>query len=429
MGKCVHVLVTGASGFIASGVIEALLDRDNRVRACARRPMQVIGSTTLDYARSLHPEDWRSQLDGIDAVVNCCGILRERGRDTFERIHYASPKALAEACFDAGVRKFIQISALGDSQDGSFIATKHRFDEWLLASELAATIIRPSVVVSPRGSYGGTSLLRALAAFPGFVFIPGSGNQVMQPVLLEDLADLVVRCLDTDAADGKVVYAVGPQVITLRDYLLTTRSWLGLPEGIVVKVPRVLDRVAIAIGEHTTSGPLGRTISGMLERGNVAPAGGLQATTDLTDWRPRSVSGALARTPSFVQDRWHARFYLIAPVVLVVLVGTWIGSGITGLVSDPQDARAILDSVGIALALQPALVGATSFLDLMLGIGLVVARFRRLVLWLMLASVVAYTVVLGATAPELWIDPLGGMLKNFGLMVLIGIALIMENRR
>lgn len=109
-----------------------------------------------DFARMTTPESWRETLRGVDAVVNAAGILRETGRQTFARIHIGGPLALARACVEAGVKRFVQISALGQPGDGEFIASKHRFDEALLALSLEAVVLRPSVVYAASGSYGGT---------------------------------------------------------------------------------------------------------------------------------------------------------------------------------------------------------------------------------------------------------------------------------
>src|SRR5690606_36065616 len=135
---------------------------------------------------------WRPLLAGIDMVVNVAGILREAATQRFEPIQYGAPLALAQACVDTGVHRFVQISALGDPADGGFIASKHAFDEALLGLPLQAVVLRPSVVFSTAGSYGGTSLLRAMAALPGLLCVPSGGRFELQPLSVEDLAELVV---------------------------------------------------------------------------------------------------------------------------------------------------------------------------------------------------------------------------------------------
>ena len=228
--RATTVLVLGGDGFIAGYLIAALRRRGWRVL----RGVRMHGARTLrddervcDFTTMTAPEHWRDALDGVDAVVNAAGILRETGRQTFDAIHVDGPLALARACVDAGVRRFVQISALGLPADGAFIASKHHFDETLAALPLSAVALRPSVVYSATGSYGGTSMLRALAALPFAHALPGDGRWPIQPIAAEDLGELVARAVDNDV---RGIHEVGgPEIMSLRDYQNAWRAWLRIP--------------------------------------------------------------------------------------------------------------------------------------------------------------------------------------------------------
>lgn len=428
------ILLTGANGFIGSAILERLLAAGHHVTACARSRRNLPASEQLsflqaDFTQMLAPEAWAAHLAGVEAVINCAGILRERRRGDFTRIHEQAPQALLSACQAHGTPKLIQISALGSADDGEFIASKHRFDAALLAAAPTATVIRPSVVVSPRGSYGGTSMLRALSATPGLLLLPGEGDQRIQPVLLEDLAELVLRCLQPEVAAGQVLYAVGPQVLTLREYLLAQRSWLKLPPPRVVRVPKPLIRAASFLGEHLNAGPLGRTITTMLERGNVAPAGAWEAARAATGYATRSVPAVLAASASFVQDRWHARLYLLRPTLWLTLVAVWLISGLAGLLATPAQFAPLLSELGVAPEWQRPLVWATSVLDIVLGLLLLLRIRVRAVLALMGVSVLAYTALLGVLIPSLWLDPLGALVKNLPILLGLLVYAVLEDQR
>src|SRR4051794_12804785 len=103
------VLLTGASGFIGSRLSAALVARGCKVVGVSRRARPVAG----DFATDVRPEDWAPRLAGIDIVINAVGIIRERGHQTFRRLHTEAPVALFAACAAAGIRRVIQISALG----------------------------------------------------------------------------------------------------------------------------------------------------------------------------------------------------------------------------------------------------------------------------------------------------------------------------
>lgn len=428
-----RVLVTGARGFLGAQIVAALSAAGHEVvRAvrAGRRDADFAQAQTIacDMARDRHEDDWLPRLDRIDAVVNCAGILRERGADTFEAVHVAAPLALFRACLRAGVRRAIQISALGDPADGEFVASKHRCDEALAALDLDAVVLRPSVVYSAAGSYGGTSLLRALAALPYAMFLPGDGTQRLQPVAGQDLGALVVAVLARPPMRA-TFEVVGPQVLTLADYLRGWRRWLGCAPAREIRVPDRLTRIGAGLGEALGRGPLGLTMLRMLARGNVgAPDAAARLRNEL-GVDVRALGEALDAAPAQVQDRWHARLYFLLPLARVLLALLWIASGLLGLLLPPQQVAAATLPGPLApdTALLLARVGGA--LDLGLGV-LGLLRWRpRWVLLGMLAMLAGYTIAIGVLWPQHWLDPLGGLLKNLPLIALVLILLAVEERR
>lgn len=428
-------LVTGANGFIASGIVEQLLQAGHQLVLASRSgntgfSVKQVTAIPMDFNQCLDPEAWIDHLQDVDGVINCAGVLRESIPGDYERIHFKAPQALANGCLRCGVKRFVQISAVGDAKTSGFISSKHRFDEWLLASGLDGTVIRPSVVVSLRGSYGGTSLLRALSALPGVVMLPGKGEQKIQPVLLEDLASVVVQQAERKGdSHTALLYVAGPDPVTLRDFLLAQRQWLQLPAGLCIPIPLPLVRIAVQLAERFGGGPMGQTVNTLLERGNTVPANATTARQENTGIQPRSVIETLRLSSSFVQDRWHARLYGARPIILFVLGCLWILSGISGLVHGQVGFAPILNAIQIPTAYQGTLVLATSVLDIALGVALWLSRWRFLVLGLMTLSVLAYTAALAVLAPGYWLSPLGGLAKNLPLLVLLAISGVMEKQR
>ncbi|AKS41250.1 NAD-dependent epimerase/dehydratase family protein [Wenzhouxiangella marina] len=429
------VLVTGAGGFIGSAIAERLLSAGHEVRACARGPGNLPASDrverrAVDLNEMLTPEAWLPLIEGVDGVVNAAGILRETRRGDFERIHCTAPWALAEACQRSGVRSYVQISALGEPEDGEFVASKHRLDARLAALDgLDAVVLRPSVVVSRRGSYGGTSMLRAMAALPGVLVLPGRGEQRIQPLWLEDLAELVHLALARRELDERVLDVVGPDTLTLHDYLALTRQWLKIaPPKLTVHVPMPLVSLANALGDRLRAGPLGRTMGRMLERGNVSEESAARADRAL-GFSMGSIRDGLSQSASFVQDRWQARLYPLIPLAWLSLVIIWLLSAASGYLARPQDYAPLLDQMGVPVSMQASLVLATSSINLLLGLALALRRAIVPVLALMLVSVLAYTIGLGVLVPAQWLDLTGGLLKNLGLVLLIAFMLVLEQRR
>lgn len=400
---------------------------------CVLRAVRLHGRPLSDDERACdlqamtRAEDWLSVLDGVDAVVNAAGILREQDGDTFDAVHLAAPMALARACVARGVGRFVQVSALGVPGDGAFVASKHRFDDQLLGLPLCAVVFRPSVVYSVSGSYGGTSLLRALAGFPGMQWLPGNGHWRVQPLAAEDLGELVARAAG-NASTG--IYEVGgPAPLSLRDYQRQWRRWLRIPGERVVAVPEACVSLVVNVMEALGRGPVGRTMWRMLRRGNIT-------TTDAADRlqadfgvRPRALSEALAQAPSQVQDRWQAQLYFLAPVLRWAVVALWLLSALAGLSTPAEDILRL--SAGTPLAtLDPVLLArGGGVADLLLGLWLASGWRQRMAIGAMLLLLLAYTLVLGFVVPATWEDPLGGMAKNLVLAPALAVLWVLTERR
>lgn len=424
------ILVLGAGGFIGAHLASALRQAGHCVVGGVRHAVQ--GDTdaiSCDFARDLAPEIWRPRLAGVDVVVNAIGILRESGDSRFDVIHRQAPFAVAKACIGSGVRCFVQISALGDPADGEFVASKHRFDAVLSQLPLASVILRPSVVYAWSGSYGGTALLRALAATPWVLPVPGNGSQRMQPMEAEDLGRLVVTIAESVPALRGTYEVGGPQPLELRDYLLHWRRWLQIDGQRVLRVPLPMVAIGAWFAERLGKGPMGKTIWRMLVRDNVCEADALVHLQRDCGFRPRSLEQVLGEHPSQLQDRWHARLYPSVPLLRVLVAIVWISSGIAGLLMYPARIESLVANSLFAGMHPITLARASGALDIVLGAALLLGFRSRLIVIAMLASLLGYTLMFGVLLPVLWLDPLGGLLKNLIVLPALIILFVLLDRR
>ncbi|HEX6259109.1 MAG TPA: NAD(P)H-binding protein, partial [Woeseiaceae bacterium] len=159
-----RILLLGASGFIGSAVLARLVQEGHDVRAVARRrgdELPQVQWIHLDIARTTTVPAWRAHADGVDAVVNCAGVLQDGRGDSTRGVHVDAVDALYRACEEAGVRRVVHLSAIGADRESlsAFSATKKQGEEVLQARDLDWVILRPSVVVG-RPAYGGSALFR-----------------------------------------------------------------------------------------------------------------------------------------------------------------------------------------------------------------------------------------------------------------------------
>ncbi|MBN8923688.1 MAG: epimerase [Rhodanobacter sp. 68-29] len=429
-----RVLVTGAYGFIGAHIVAALVGAGHEV-ICAVRQARVdsrfpgLKAVACDMASDVRSDDWLPRLDGIDAVVNCAGILRERGGDTYAHVHELAPLALFQACLQRGIRRVIQISALGNADDSEFVASKHRSDAALATLDLDWLVLRPSLVYSVHGSWGGSSLLRALAALPGALPLPGGGTQPVQPIAAEDVGATVVAALARPSCTRETIELVGPEVMNLRDYLLAWRRWLGFGHVRIVAIPIALARWLAACGDLLGDGPLGRTTMRMLERGNTGATHASAQLRDRLGVAPRTLLHALDETPSHVQDRWHARLYFWLPTLRILMAVLWIGSGVTGWLTSLADMQALTSGGMLSGDTLVMLARLTGTADLLLGVLCLLHWRSRLVLGAMLLMLLGYTLGVGTLWPAQWLEPFGGLLKNLPLIAALAILLATDERR
>ncbi|TAJ41337.1 MAG: NAD-dependent epimerase/dehydratase family protein, partial [Brevundimonas sp.] len=332
-----RVLVLGANGFIGSHVAAALSAEGWRVRAGARRiaePSRRAPSfdwIVADFSKLTTAQAWAPLMDGVSAVVNCVGVLQDGGGDSTRAAHVDGPRALIAACEAAGVRRLVHISAVGaDEEAGTdYARTKAQTERLVAAGALDWLILRPSLVVD-RAAFGGTGLIRALAAFPLFSPVVG-GDQTFRPIPLGDLCAAVVAALKAGAPSRQSLDMPGPEAVTMVETVRLYRGWLGLKPAPVLPAPRALAAPALAVGDLLGrlgwSSPIRTTA---IKQMDYDVSGHDSGWAERLGVSSRGFTRFLAETPASVQDVWHARLWFVRPISILTLGLFWL---ITGLIS------------------------------------------------------------------------------------------------
>ncbi len=236
-----NILLTGASGFLGRNIA-------TRLRAAGHQVRPVCRSQGVDFARMLEPVDWLPLLAGVDAVINCVGIIGETTTQRFQALHITAPQALFRACVSAGVRRVVQVSALGaDAQAFSaYHRSKLAADDCLRSLALDWFVLRPALIYG----HGGTSakLFMALARLPLLPVI-GSGEQTVQPVHIRDVVDGVLACLVTTQT-RQTLDIVGAETLTFKQWLHTLRAAQGLTPCPTLRIPLRLALAVAWLGHH-----------------------------------------------------------------------------------------------------------------------------------------------------------------------------------
>lgn len=423
------VLLTGSSGFIGSRLADALAGLHHQVVCATRNPSRRANPrfryVAADFTRDFDEADWLPHVAGVDVVINAVGIIHEHGTQTFDAIHNRAPRALFSACAKTGVRLVIQISALGaDEQAQSrYHLSKKAADNFLAGLPVRSVIVQPSLAYGAGGA--SARLFTTLASLP-LIALPGKGNQMVQPVHVDDVVAAIVALLDQPMESGTRIAVVGPQPMSFRTFLATLRAAMGLGRAHFLPVPLPLMRIAAKAGSLLPGNLLDEETLQMLERGNTA---NVEPVSKLLARQPRPVEHFIPKSEAHTTCL-QAKLNWLLPLLRFSIALVWIVTGIVSLGLYPvEDSYALLARVGITGMLAPPMLYGAALLDLAFGIATLLLK-RRYWLWLaQLTVILFYTAIISWKLPEFWLHPYGPLLKNLPMAAAIWLLLELEEKR
>jgi uncharacterized protein YbjT (DUF2867 family) len=368
-------------------------------------------------------------LTGVDAVVNCAGLLQDGAGESVHDAHTSGPAALFAACGRVGLRRVIHISAIGvdRAQPTAFSRTKAAGDAALAGTDLDWVILRPSVITG-RPAYGGSALFRGLASLPVLPRLADAGR--LQVVQLDDLVETIRFFLQPAAPSRLQIEVAGPERLSVEEIVAAYRNWYGWPPAHVIPLPRRV--MACTYAAADVAGRLGwrppvrTTVAREMRRGAL---GDPAPWTRLTGITPQSLRAALAREPASVQERWFSRLFLLKPLIFGILAVFWIGTALIALGPGWTIGLSLMHECGLGKPLASWVVIAGALADLAIGIGIAVRRTARAALHAGIWISAVYAIIGTWLVPRLWIEPLGPMLKIWPILMLNAVALaILEDR-
>ncbi|MFO1129428.1 MAG: complex I NDUFA9 subunit family protein [Rhodospirillales bacterium] len=218
------VTVFGGSGFIGRHLIQRLAGAGLIVRAGVRDPeaanfLKTVGDpgqVVPLYADVTEPRTVEKAVAGAEWVVNLVGILYQRGRRSFQRMHVEAAGNIAKASAAAGVERLVQMSALGAAADAEaeYARTKAAGEEAAKRAFSGVSVTRPSVVFGPEDDFFNRFAAMARLA-PVLPIFPTR----FQPVYVGDVADAIVRILENAETGGRTYELGGPRVMTFREVI------------------------------------------------------------------------------------------------------------------------------------------------------------------------------------------------------------------
>ncbi len=269
------VLVTGGSGFVGREIVRQLLAAGHTPRVLARGTHRRGAGVEMVRGSVLEPETLTAAVAGCDTVIHLVGIISEIGPQTYEQVHIEGTRNMLAAATAGGVSRWIQMSALGTRPDA--VARYHRSkwaaEEAVRASGLAWTIFRPSLIYGPGDGF--VNLFAQISRWSPVLPVMGSGQSLLQPVAVEDVAHCFVAALSQPSSAGRTYDLCGRERLSFNAVLDEILAATGR-RRLKLHVPMALARFQAALLEWVLptllrqAPPLNRDQLLMLAEDNVA---------------------------------------------------------------------------------------------------------------------------------------------------------------
>src|SRR3954453_20324003 len=419
------IALIGGTGLIGSAIVAHLSSHGHTVIYMSR---SAGPANRVDISAATTPSYWLPYLDGIEAVVNCAGVLQDAPKDSTSMVHHHGIANLFAACEQLQIRRVIHFSAIGVDREtpSAFSTTKLSGDKALMERDLGWVILRPSVVIG-RPAYGASALMPGLAALPAIAVMPRTGQ--LQIVLLEDVVRPVEHFLDPAAPTRRIVELVGPHRYSFSEVVSLVRGWYRASPAREFQLPQFASSGISKLGDMISllgwRPPVRSTAEREIARGAVGTLENMQRL----GIHPKSLPEFFASEPASVQERWFARMYFLKPVLFVVLCLFWISTAFVSLGPGWAYGIGLMREGGVEGTSAALTVIAGGLADLAIGLAIAYRPTSRYGLYAAIAISFTYAIIGTILVPRLWADPLGPMLKIWPIIVAHFVALaILEDR-
>ena len=244
--------ILGGGGFIGRYLVRNLTKKNYRCIITTRKAFEKGYLKTQATPGSIELLDWnpnnfselKEAIKNSDIVINLIGILYETRKQKFYNIHANIPEAVAKICSDSDVKKFIHVSAIGANENSKSLYQKSKYQGEVKALNnfKNTVILRPSVVCGTEDNF--TNLFSKLSILP---VIPVVGiNYKFQPILVDDVADAIVKAIEQKDNEGKIYEIGGPKVISFGDMVKSILKTIN-KKRFVVPMPMPIAKIQSTI--------------------------------------------------------------------------------------------------------------------------------------------------------------------------------------
>ncbi len=232
------IAVTGSFSYSGKYITRRLLRRNEEVITLTGHPDRPdpFGGKVKVYPLDFNEASMTRSLQGVDVLVNTYWVRFDRGENTQPRA-VENTRKLVDAAKAAGVKRIVHISITNPSAESylPYFWGKAANEKAVIESGLEYAILRPTVLFGKEDILIN-NIAYLLRHFPLF-FLPGDGSYKLQPVYVDDVAELVVE--GVYSKDNYVVDAVGPDILTFGQMVELIGETVGARRPLIPVPPRL----------------------------------------------------------------------------------------------------------------------------------------------------------------------------------------------
>ena len=255
------ISVIGGSGFLGNYLIDKLLELGYYIKIISRKPSAKknfypsakLGQYSLINCNICDAKKLDKIIEGSFCVINLVGVLEDKKNNSFNAVHIQGSENIMKSCNKHNIKKLIHISAIGvdKNKTSKYAITKFKAEK-NIKKVANSIIIRPSIVFGYEDNF--LNFFANYAKFSPFLPLIGGGRTQFQPILVSDLAQIIIGCIDKQFKDGQIIEAGGPDTINFKEILIfllnelrLKRYLINLPFNLASKLAFFLERMPIKL--------------------------------------------------------------------------------------------------------------------------------------------------------------------------------------
>ncbi|WP_028653686.1 NAD(P)H-binding protein [Nocardioides halotolerans] len=240
-GEQLTVLVTGATGFIGSRLVRALVDEGHTVKAMTRRPDDYAGPADPVEGDVFDPGTLAGPMEGVDVAVYLVHSLDD---NDFERKDAEAARGFGLAAAASGVRQIVYMGGLGKDADqlSPHLRSRREVEKLLGTSGVPVTVLRAAIVVGA----GGISweMTRQLVKNLPAMVVPRWADTRTQPISIDDVTRYLIGVIGVEKTFGQVYELGGADRLTYVEMLQQAAEVINGRRVPIVTVPVLTPRLS-----------------------------------------------------------------------------------------------------------------------------------------------------------------------------------------